>query len=89
MIESSKNSKILVCDDDETLCYLLKEQLLEEGFSVDAVYDGKYAIEAIKAKNYDVLFLILNMREVQGEEVLKFIKDSGYNIQVIILICTV
>jgi len=85
MTENSKNSKILVCDDDETLCYLLKEQLLEEGFAVDAVYDGKYAIEAVKAKNYEVLLLDLNMREVQGEEVLKFIKDSGYNIQVIIL----
>jgi len=85
MAENLKNSKILVCDDDETLCYLLKEQLLEEGFSVDAVYDGKYAIEAVKAKNYEVLLLDLNMREVQGEEVLKFIKDSGYNIQVIIL----
>ncbi len=85
MIESAKNSKILVCDDDETLCYLLKEQLLEEGFIVDAVYDGKYAIEAIKAKNYDVLLLDLNMREVQGEEVLKFVKESGYNIEVIIL----
>lgn len=85
MAENLKNSKILVCDDDETLCYLLKEQLLEEGFSVDAVYDGKYAIEAIKTKNYEVLLLDLNMREVQGEEVLKFVKDSGYNIQVIIL----
>ena len=85
MAESSKNSKILVCDDDETLCYLLKEQLLEEGFTVDAVYDGKYAIEAVKAKNYEILLLDLNMREVQGEDVLKFIKDSGYNIQVIIL----
>lgn len=81
----AENSKILVCDDDETLCYLLKEQLLEEGFSVDAVYDGKYAIEAVKAKNYEVLLLDLNMREVQGEEVLDFIKESGYNIQVIIL----
>lgn len=85
MSENLKNSKILVCDDDETLCYLLKEQLLEEGFSVDAVYDGKYAIEATKAKNYEVLLLDLNMREVQGEDVLKFIKESGYNIQVIIL----
>lgn len=85
MIENLKNSKILVCDDDETLCYLLKEQLLEEGYSVDAVYDGKYAIEAIKAKNYDVLLLDLNMREIQGEEVLKFVNDSGLNIQVIIL----
>ncbi len=85
MTENVKNSNILVCDDDETLCYLLKEQLLEEGFSVEAVYDGKYAIEAIKTKNYEVLLLDLNMREVQGEEVLKFVKENGYNIQVIIL----
>ncbi len=81
----SKNSKILVCDDDETLCYLLKEQLLEEGFSVDTVYDGGAAIEAIKSKNYDALLLDLNLREVQGEEVLKFIADYNSSIQVIIL----
>ena len=55
---------------------MLKEQLLEEGFSVDTVYDGKYAMEAIKAKNYDLLLLDLNMGEVPGEEVLKFINDS-------------
>jgi len=86
MIDSSKNSKILVCDDDETLCYLLKEQLLEEGFSVDAVYDGKYAIEAIKAKNFDVLLLDLNMRDVQGEEVLKFVRDAGYELLEVIVL---
>jgi DNA-binding NtrC family response regulator len=81
----TKNSKILVCDDDETLCYLLKEQLLEEGFSVDTVYDGQYAIEAIKRKNYDILLLDLNMREVSGEMVLKFVSDYNASIQVIIL----
>ncbi len=80
-----KNSKILVCDDDETLCYLLKEQLLEEGFSVDTVYDGKFAIENIKRKNYDLLLLDLNMREVQGEEVLKFVTEYNSSIQVVIL----
>ena len=82
---SLKNSKILVCDDDETLCYLLKEQLLEEGFEVDAVYDGKYAIEAIKRSNYDVLLLDLNMKEVSGEDVLKFVKDYSASLQVIVL----
>jgi DNA-binding NtrC family response regulator len=80
-----KNSKILVCDDDETLCYLLKEQLLEEGFSVDTVYDGRFAIEALKRKNYDLLLLDLNMREVQGDEVMKFVVDYNSSIQVIIL----
>jgi len=82
---TTKNSKILICDDDETLCYLLKEQLLEEGFAVDTVYDGKYAIQAIKGTHYDVLLLDLNMKEVQGEEVLKFVKEYNSTIQVIIL----
>jgi two-component system response regulator AtoC len=81
----NKNSKILVCDDDETLCYLLKEQLLEEGFSVDTVYDGGEAIENIKRKNYDLLLLDLNMKEVSGEEVLKFTSDYNSSIQVIVL----
>jgi two-component system, NtrC family, response regulator AtoC len=81
----AKASKILVCDDDETLCYLLKEQLLEEGFSVDTVYDGSFAIDAIKKKNYDVLLLDLNMKEVPGEDVLKFTVDYNSSIQVIIL----
>ncbi len=82
---TTKNSKILVCDDDETLCYLLKEQLLEEGYAVDTVYDGKFAIQAIKGSHYDVLLLDLNMKEVQGEEVLKFVKDYNSTVQVIIL----
>ena len=81
----NKNSKVLICDDDETLCYLLKEQLLEEGFLVDTVYDGKFAIEKIKTTSYDVLLLDLNMKEVQGEEVLKFVSDYNPTIQVIIL----
>jgi len=81
----TKNAKILVCDDDETLCYLLKEQLLEEGFSVDTVYDGKYAIDAVKKNTYDVLLLDLNMKEVQGEEVLRFVTDYNSSIQIVIL----
>jgi len=81
----AKNSKILVCDDDETLCYLLKEQLLEKGFSVDTVYDGSLAIEAIKNMNYEVLLLDLNMKIVNGEEVLKFVSEYNPSIQVIIL----
>jgi DNA-binding NtrC family response regulator len=84
-INMAKNSKILVCDDDETLCYLLKEQLLEEGFAVDTVYDGSLAIEVIQKKNYDILLLDLNMKVVNGEEVLKFVSEYNSSVQVIIL----
>ena len=50
--------KILISDDDETLCYLLKEELVNEDYSVDIVYDGKYAIEKLKEK---VLFVYYDL----------------------------
>ena len=36
-----KNARILIADDDETLCYLLKEELVTDGFNVSIVNDGK------------------------------------------------
>lgn len=80
-----KDAKILIVDDDETLCYLLKEELVNEGYTADIVYDGKFAIERLKKKNYDLILLDLEMKEVSGEEVLKYVRENYPYIQVIIL----
>ncbi|MBI1937470.1 MAG: sigma-54-dependent Fis family transcriptional regulator [Ignavibacteriales bacterium] len=80
-----KNIKILIADDDETLCYLLKEELVHEGYTVDIVYDGKDAIENIKKQPYDIVLLDLEMREVHGEKVLDYVKENHSTIQVIVL----
>ncbi|MFH1194103.1 MAG: sigma-54 dependent transcriptional regulator [bacterium] len=80
-----KNAKILIADDDANLCYLLKEELVSEGFLVDIVYDGKDAIDKIKNKIYDLLLLDLEMREITGEEVLSYVKDNISSLMVIVL----
>lgn len=80
-----KDSRILIADDDETLCYLLKEELVNEGYSVDVVYDGKDAIENLKKRYYDVLLLDLEMREIHGEKVLAYVRDNHPALQVIVL----
>lgn len=79
------NSKILIADDDENLCYLLKEELVNEGFNVDTVYDGKDAIDNLKKFTYDVLLLDLEMREVHGEKVLNYVNENIPSMQVIVL----
>lgn len=81
----NKNFNILICDDDEIICYLVKELLVEEGYNADIVYDGNEAISAIRQKNYDLLILDLNLKTMRGEEVLKFVKDYDKSIEVIIL----
>jgi len=78
-------ARILITDDDEVLCYLLKEELINEGFSVDVVYDGKFAIEQVNKKNYDLLLLDLEMKEVSGEEVLKYAQENHPSLQIIVL----
>jgi len=80
-----KDYRILIADDDETLCYLLKEELISEGYIVDIVYDGKDAIDLLKRRYYDILLLDLEMREIHGEEVLNFTKENYPSLQVIVL----
>ena len=80
-----KNGNILIADDDQTLCYLLKEELINEGYNVDITFDGKYAIENLRKKSYDVLLLDLEMTDVQGEEVLKYTNEHHPSLQVIVL----
>lgn len=80
-----RNNRILIADDDETLCYLLKEELINEGFLVDTVYDGSDAIERIKKQKYDILLLDLEMREINGETVLEFVRNNCPALQVLVL----
>lgn len=81
----NKDAKILICDDDETLCYLLKEELITEGFKVDIVYNGKAATESLSKSYYDLLLLDLEMKQMTGEEVLSYVKENYPTVQVIIL----
>lgn len=81
----NKHSNILICDDDEIICYLIKELLVEEGYNADTVYDGNEAVTVIKQKNYDLLILDLNLKTTRGEEVLKFVKEYDKSLEVIIL----
>lgn len=81
-----QDARLLICDDDEILCYLLKEELVNEGFkNIDIVHDGKDAIEKLKLKNYDLLLLDLEMKEISGEEVLKFSREHFPSLEIIIL----
>ncbi|MFH0736375.1 MAG: sigma-54 dependent transcriptional regulator [bacterium] len=80
-----KNSRILIIDDDDTLCYLLKEELISEGYFVEIVYNSNKAIDYIKKSSHDLLLLDLEMNGVSGLDILKFVKDSQPDLQVIVL----
>lgn len=63
-------SEILLADDEETFRETLGKVLREEGMTVTAVGDGLAAIDAIRARSYDVAILDIQMPGVDGIKVL-------------------
>lgn len=75
---------ILIADDDEELCYLLKEYLEQEGMAVQTVPDGHSAIKILQAQSFDLLVLDVMMPMMNGFDTLKAIRLTS-DIAVIML----
>ena len=58
--------KILVVDDEKTLVKGTKFNLENEGYQVDACYDGAAAVEMAGVGDYDLIILDLMMPELDG-----------------------
>lgn len=66
-----KSSKILLLEDDVNLNDTLCEFLEENGYAVDAVYDGDEAEAKIYENSYDLFLFDVNVPGLNGFELLK------------------
>jgi PAS domain S-box-containing protein len=69
-----KNIKVLVVEDIALNQLLMKTLLDDFGFERDIVSNGKFAIEKLKTKSYDVILMDLQMPEMNGFEATEFIR---------------
>ena len=81
--------KLLVIDDNESLVDLVKEYFTDST-SIQVVHDAKDGREGIKiiennTDDFDIIILDLVMPNVDGIEVLKFVKDRSIEKKVIVL----
>ena len=69
-------TKILVADDDRSICTLIKLILEKEGFEVRCLFDGESVVNEIAAGvKYDLIILDIVMPEMLGTNAAKKIKD--------------
>ena len=69
-------TKILVADDDRSICTLIKLILEKEGFEVSCLFDGESVVNEIAAGGkYDLIILDIMMPEMLGTNAAKKIKD--------------
>ena len=81
LLESNKYKKlkinegnILVVDDNSMNRDLISRRLLNQGYQVNCAIDGKQAIKMIETGDYDLILLDIMMPELNGYQVLKYIK---------------
>jgi len=78
-------ASVLVVDDERAIRFLLAELLNRENHSVEMAADGKFAIEKLHDKDYDLVVSDLHMQEIDGIGVLKATKEKNKNTEVLIL----
>ena len=81
---SKEEIKILLVDDEKQFVDTLAERLAMRGFSARVAYDGPQALKAVEDPT-DVIVLDLRMPGMDGFEVLRSVKKSNPQVQVIIL----
>ena len=77
--------RILLIEDDESLCLSLCFQLQQEGFSVDVSRDGAESLLFIRERIHDLILLDRMLPGLDGMEVLRTMRREGIATPVIFL----
>ena len=77
--------KILVVDDDARLRALLERYLVEQGFQVRAVADGKQMDRLLERENYALMVLDLMLPDEDGLTICRRLRDQGNPLPIVIL----
>jgi DNA-binding NtrC family response regulator len=69
-----EKASILIVDDDISLCKIMTLILGRKGYAVTTAQDGAEAIERVKEKAFDMIFMDIRMLPMNGVETYKRIK---------------
>ena len=77
--------KILILDDNLTICLMLRSWLQKEGYDVEIASSGKEALQLIRTTPFDMVLSDIRMPEIDGFEFLSIIKRYDSDILVIMM----
>ena len=67
--------KVLVVDDEKLIVKGIKYSLEQDGMEVSCAYDGREALDLIKANNYDIILLDVMLPEMDGYTVCQQVRE--------------
>jgi len=84
-IDQKPPLRLLVVDDEESICALLRAFLEKRGYAVETVTGGIQAIEMVRQRSFDLVLLDLMLPDQDGLATLKQIKTLDENLSVLIM----
>ncbi|HWS29791.1 MAG TPA: response regulator transcription factor [Clostridia bacterium] len=68
---------ILIVEDEKAISNLMLISLKAEGYACTCAYDGKEAADLIEQNRYDLILLDIMLPEIDGYELLEYIRPTG------------
>lgn len=81
------SKKILVVDDEDTLCEALRFNLEAEGYEVDTANSAETVL-AMDVSGYDLLLLDIMMGEISGTQLARILRSNPVTASIPIIFCT-
>ena len=72
-----EKQRLLLVDDVRALCEMLTEYLEPEGYSIDAVHDGKVALARLGEESFDLVILDVMLPGKNGLDVLRELRNHS------------
>ena len=79
--------RILIVDDEETLCEVLQLNLENEGYDIDIAFSAEEAL-TLDLKKYSLILLDIMMGEISGIKMAKMLKADMNTADIPIIFCT-
>ena len=69
--------KILIAEDDKELCQLFSRVLMQNGYAVKGVSNGREALEVMNGEFFDLIISDIMMPVMDGYEFVRLLRDLG------------
>jgi len=86
MMMDTRNTRILVVDDEPDVHVLLEKMLGSQGYTVDAAYSADEAFKVMEANRPDLIILDLMMPATSGLTMLERIREDDNLRDILVLI---
>lgn len=77
--------KILLVEDDQTLNFIIRDNLEEAGYDVTATEDGLSALDIFKNNEFDLCLLDVMLPKLDGFSLARKIRDKNQSIPILFL----